>query len=357
MVAAFSNWLCPNEIDRARVVDNSARVIKARNIVSVCTGVTLLIATPKFGAWILLLFAMAMANTLTLDRRVERSRRPEFHILASFIWIELLMGIGIFISGGHDSPALALMVLPCGFSASRFRATVNWAITGFGLLVMALAAVPQDPVGTLHDPYTLLITAVLLVGMTACVQVLAGAEYEQRGESSLDHLTGMLNRASLERRFVEVAAQARIAERPMAMLVGDVDHFKRVNDVHGHATGDAVLKGIAEALGDELRAVDLIYRFGGEEFVVLLARADEEAALAVADRLRTAVERARPGDLDVTISWGVATGVDVDFDGLFAAADRALYSAKQAGRNRVASVPRGASLAVGERRLDLLDAA
>jgi len=196
-----------------------------------------------------------------------------------------------------------------------------------------------------------------LIGMTACVQVLAGAEYQQRGESSLDHLTGLLNRASLERRFVEVAAQARTSGRPMAMLVGDVDRFKLVNDQHGHARGDAVLKGIADALAEELRAVDLIYRFGGEEFVVLLGRADDRAAMAVAERLRRAVEAARPGDLDVTMSWGVATGADVEFDGLFTAADFALYRAKQDGRNRVALMAGAASLAVGERRLDLLDVA
>jgi diguanylate cyclase (GGDEF)-like protein len=357
MVAAFSHWLCPNEIDRARVVDNSARVIKARNIAQATTGVALVIAAPRFGWWVLVLFALSVINTGTLDRRVERSSHPEFHILASFIWIECLMAFGIAISGGHDSPALALMVLPSAFSGSRFRPTDVWAITALGLALMVAASVPEDVSGTLHNPFYVLLAAVMIVGMSACVQALAGAEYEQRGESSLDHLTGMLNRASLERRFVEVAAQARVSGRKMAMLVGDVDHFKRVNDSHGHAAGDAVLKGIAEALADELRAVDLIYRFGGEEFVVLLARANETAALSVADRLRTAVERARPGDLDVTMSWGVATGADVDFDTLFAEADRALYSAKQAGRNRVASVASGASLAVGERRLDLLDVA
>ena len=143
----------------------------------------------------------------------------------------------------------------------------------------------------------------------------------------------------------------------MAMLVGDVDRFKRVNDEHGHARGDAVLKGIADALAEELRAVDMIYRFGGEEFVVLLGRADERVAMTVAERLRRAVAAARPGDLDVTMSWGVATGADVDFDGLFAAADAALYRAKQDGRNRVALMAGATSLAVGERRLDLLDVA
>jgi diguanylate cyclase (GGDEF)-like protein len=337
MVAAISHWLCRAELDRARLVDNSTRVIRARNIAFGATGLILAIAAPKFGPWVLLLFALAVLNAANLDRRVERSPRPELHLLSSFLWVELLTAVGIALSGGHESPGLALMLLPCGFAASRFRPAVVSTLMVVALALIALATIPFDPAGTLANPYPLAITAVLVVAMTACVHALSGAEYEQRGESSVDHLTGLLNRGALARRFRDVAAQCLLTDVPLSLLVGDVDSFKGVNDRHGHAGGDVVLRAIADALRAELRAFELIYRYGGEEFVVVLAGADREPAAMIAERLRAAVETARPGDLDITISFGVATahGDAIEFEPLFAAADAALYTAKQRGRNRV----------------------
>ena len=127
------------------------------------------------------------------------------------------------------------------------------------------------------------------------------------------------------------------------MIVCDVDHFKAINDDHGHARGDAVLKDLAYLLRKLLRAFDLAYRIGGEEFLVLLPGADAAGGAVIADALRLAVsEDALAGGLHVTMSFGVAastSGSVFEFEAVFAEADAALYQAKRAGRDRVCPPP------------------
>ena len=121
----------------------------------------------------------------------------------------------------------------------------------------------------------------------------------------------------------------------------DVDNFKAVNDQHGHDCGDAVLRDVAYALRKHLRSFELVYRLGGEEFLVLLPGIDAAGGREVAERLRAAVEQTRPMGCAVTISLGLSagSGEQVDYDTLFKAADGALYEAKRAGRNRVLTAP------------------
>lgn len=150
-----------------------------------------------------------------------------------------------------------------------------------------------------------------------------------------DALTGVLNRRS----FFQQATTLARADQPLAALLLDVDHFKLVNDRHGHAFGDAVLVEIAARCRGALRAGDILARLGGEEFAVLLPRQDEARAAAVAERLRQAIANAPvDGPLDsqpVTISVGgaCAGSGEVPLDELLLRADRALYAAKRAGRN------------------------
>jgi diguanylate cyclase (GGDEF)-like protein len=139
-------------------------------------------------------------------------------------------------------------------------------------------------------------------------------------------------------RAQELAEQSSVTGDPVAMIVLDLDHFKEVNDTHGHPTGDAVLRDVAYLIRKELRAFDLAYRLGGEEFLVLLPGSGEPAAIEVAERLREAVASCGSAGVGITISCGVASsapGNAFDFDGVFARADFALYNAKRSGRNRV----------------------
>jgi diguanylate cyclase (GGDEF)-like protein len=147
----------------------------------------------------------------------------------------------------------------------------------------------------------------------------------------------MLNRRALDQRLYELGAQAEVTGQPVAVIAADIDHFKRVNDEHGHATGDAVLVEVAYRLRKALRAFDLANRVGGEEFLVVLPGAELDAAAALAEELRAAVAAEPAAGVRVTMSFGVAnsTGPALKREPLLDAADAALYEAKASGRDRV----------------------
>ena len=164
-----------------------------------------------------------------------------------------------------------------------------------------------------------------------------------RRMAEVDGLTGISNRRHFQETIVRETERAHATGRPLALLMMDVDHFKRVNDTWGHPAGDAVLRHVAHTVGRLLRRTDLVARYGGEEFAALLPGADAGAAARVAENLRAEVEKtplplAHPGPpLAVTISLGVAAFPEdaPHVPGLVEAADRALYRAKREGRNRV----------------------
>ncbi len=161
--------------------------------------------------------------------------------------------------------------------------------------------------------------------------------------SSTDPLTGLYNRQHLNSRLGDLLEVSRERGESFALLMMDLDHFKRLNDRHGHLAGDEALKLIADELRAILRDDDYAARFGGEEFLVLLPLVDEKTAILVAERLRSGIEK-HPIDLRgnrvrLTLSIGVAVFPEAgtDADALIQAADHALYQAKSAGRNRTVS--------------------
>jgi len=159
--------------------------------------------------------------------------------------------------------------------------------------------------------------------------------------ATTDGLTGLLNRRTLTSQLEARVREARRYGRKVSLVLLDVDHFKRVNDTHGHPAGDAVLRGVAALVKAQARATDLAARYGGEEMALVLPETDGPGALAIAERLRAAVAAAAhqtaKGTVRVTVSLGVATAPDDadDASALIEAADAALYRAKQAGRDRV----------------------
>ncbi|GAB4534110.1 MAG: GGDEF domain-containing protein [Roseibium sp.] len=172
-------------------------------------------------------------------------------------------------------------------------------------------------------------------------QVLTYRErYQQLLESSIrDHLTGTLDRGQYEARTPEILSRNLKEKREVSLLVIDIDHFKQVNDRHGHQVGDQVLKIVARLLKENLRSDDHLFRVGGEEFVLLSERLPAEAAISMAERLRKTVARFSkvylPETITVSIGVSAAPADGTTIEDLFRVADRRLYEAKEAGRNRV----------------------
>jgi diguanylate cyclase (GGDEF)-like protein len=159
-------------------------------------------------------------------------------------------------------------------------------------------------------------------------------------------LTGVYNRRGLFQLGEFEFLRARRINRPFCVLMLDLDHFKRVNDHYGHATGDQTLRGLAERCRAVSRSVDMISRYGGEEFVIILPETNLESAWHVAERLRQSITKdpfpTDAGPLRITISIGVAEATKLDtLNTLIERADTALYEAKHAGRNcvRVSKTP------------------
>jgi diguanylate cyclase (GGDEF)-like protein len=161
--------------------------------------------------------------------------------------------------------------------------------------------------------------------------------------SEHDALTRLANRRRLEADLTLECDRSLRYARPLALIMLDLDHFKRLNDTYGHAKGDEVLQGVADTIRGTLRSTDSAYRYGGEELVILARESDVAGALGLAERVRAEIERrfAGTGEGNVTASLGVA-GIPehaVSAKALITAADGALYAAKSAGRNRVAGAP------------------
>jgi diguanylate cyclase (GGDEF)-like protein len=172
----------------------------------------------------------------------------------------------------------------------------------------------------------------------------------------VDQLTGVLNRGAFFDRLGTEFRRTRRYDRPLSVLMIDIDHFKSLNDRHGHATGDAVLAACARLMASSLRESDEIGRYGGEEFAAFLPETKLVDAATVAEKLRAAVEAlgiepidASGSPIHVTISVGVAGLPDLtvaDHEALVRRADDALYNAKRSGRNRIATAPMGGMASV-----------
>ncbi len=178
-------------------------------------------------------------------------------------------------------------------------------------------------------------------GIMRSTDEFATAQKRLLQDALTDSLTQLPNRRNGLDFLASELVFAQSSGAPLACLMLDIDHFKKINDEHGHAAGDAVLRQLAEILRHASRAEDMVFRYGGEEFVAILTNAPLKIALQIAERIRTQVE-ASPFKWEgrrilVTLSIGVAiaSGKDADGEALIRAADAALYQAKQSGRNRV----------------------
>jgi two-component system, cell cycle response regulator len=163
--------------------------------------------------------------------------------------------------------------------------------------------------------------------------------------ATTDGLTGLVNHRTFQERFAEMLARAERTGGRHALLLTDIDHFKKVNDNYGHPIGDVVLRGVAAVVRDCVRKVDLAARYGGEEFAIVLEGTDLAGARMLAERIRAEVQKqvfsSEKGNFGCTLSLGIAVYPDDGKDGktIIDHADQSLYSAKHGGRNRAVAWP------------------
>ena len=361
-------------VERIRRLTNAGPYVNMGSVFVIACAITLDVV------WVVVLILVVYAY-LEVQSRIDGGRRPwyrvGFNVAVAVLSFAAAHGVFVAIIGSSGGDGPTGLVLLGAVGAMVTVMVVNTVLIGLAIALstgkVAFAELVGDRSSNLLELATLAIGALVgvvvpvdvalcLLAVPAMVSLQRSAMVDQlESAASNDAKTGLLNSAAwqalAERELVRCEARGRTA----TIVVIDLDHFKRVNDTYGHLTGDAVLRAVAETMGDMLRDRDLLARFGGEEFVALLADADAREALRVAERLRARVadvvvtqvgnppeavpttsdplagERSRSDQIRVTVSAGLASFPEHGdtVTALLARADAALYDAKHGGRNQV----------------------
>lgn len=331
------SWLFSNDVDRKRMLELDQRLRPIRRLVFAILTTSLVACAPWLGWWTVLPVIVAAFVFRVAERFIDGAERPEYGLFAAWALSEVIIAASVVISGGPTLPTMSWLAIPLLTVGARFSERGIYIGTAFTAILMLGIAV-SDSAAVLDSPPIFIAPLTLLLVVALFQTVLMRSEEKYRSAAVIDPLTGLLNRAALSSRISELEQQAAISRQPVAVLVGDLDHFKLINDTYGHAAGDDVLRDVAYQMRATVRAYDTVYRLGGEEFLVLLAGADINMAQARAEAIRAAIAAATPGGHHITLSLGVAAscqGQAFEYNTLFAEADAALYQAKQSGRNRV----------------------
>jgi diguanylate cyclase (GGDEF)-like protein len=337
--SARTTWLCRDGFDRERLLDMEQRVAPARRRTFAILFLAIAAVAPWLGWWPLLFLLPAAVFFRAADRFTPRVERPELLMFAAWVGAELMIAGAVALQGGARISAISWLAIPVITLSSRFSITGVLAGVAVACALVLAVGFGIDPAAVLAGPELVIAPLALIVCVAVLSTPLMRSDIEHRSDSVIDPLTGMLNRKALEVRVHELAMQSQVTGEPVGVIVADLDHFKLVNDTHGHLVGDLVLRDVAYLLRKQLRAFDLAYRLGGEEFLVLLPGSDAAKTVELAGRLREGIAAGLPaGGVPVTISLGVAAsceGQGFNYAAVFADADAALYRAKRAGRNRV----------------------
>ncbi len=336
--AETGSWLVRDEIEREHLLELNRRLRRVFRVAATIAFLGIVVAGPWYG-WLTLVPPVIVGIGYNLmEFRLERLRRPEYALALGWLAFQASIAAGFCLSTGAPLFALGLFMTMVIGSSAVFPARATVVGVAFTALLMTIVVFNRAPNLITHDPVILLLGLAALVTIACIGWAVGQSAIDHRSASVVDHLTGLLNRTALEARSAELAAQTAQTGEQVSVIVTDLDRFKAVNDGHGHVVGDIVLREAAYRIRKCLRAFESAYRFGGEEFVVLLAGVDEHEAAAVAERLWDAVRHEPMNGLPVTMSVGVAASVAgerFDFAAVFARADAALLEAKRGGRDRV----------------------
>ena len=327
-----------DQLRRERLLDMEARLGPVRRQAFGVLALALIAAGPWLGFEFLIPLFAALAGFAIADRRLRHSPRPELWAALGWALAPLIIAVSAALTGAAESPALMWLALPVTTLGARFEPRSVRIGVGYTVALLLAVTVGLDYATVREQPEELIFPFALIIAMAILGGAALQSEREHRRVAVIDPLTGLLNRSAFAQRLGELQHQMdRGARSPLGFLIADIDHFKRVNDEHGHPAGDAVLRDVGHAMRDELRAFDLVYRLGGEEFAILLPGADLAKTQEIAERLRRAVAQSSTDGISVTMSFGAGAigGSDVRLAQLYAQADAALYEAKRAGRNRI----------------------
>lgn len=352
----------PFSVPRLLLVTTAASAMAG--LVGFLIGPSLLGLSPLLG-WVFC-FVSELANylaflpaVLTLPeaqphRGPERRRRlPPWPALGHAVLPALALLLSCLLAMAVAGPGAVAFPVPallwCALSYGVFgTALLTLGFGAWALICIAQGLLPVESAGV--SPLTTLMSIRLGVSLIAIAPITVACVMAARQRllkrlqhmASHDQLSGLLNRHAFQERAQELLLQLAATRQPVALLMLDIDHFKRINDAHGHAVGDRVLVAFARLGGEALREVDLFGRVGGEEFAILLPGCEATAALAVAERVRQAFHAAtlddgRGGVITASVSVGVVAlpRAQAALEPLLLRADEALYRAKRAGRNRV----------------------
>lgn len=356
-MGVISRFICRDEEERAWILDMHTRIqpVMIQSMVLVLGLMALCVpwfAPLSFAPMALAVGAFAAGSYLVPLRKRLDPLVYAWWFGTTMITVATVMNAEHL--GGADAPwafviGSVVLIWPllgaCGAAPERVTALATlWCC--LLLIVPALVLYPEH---MREMPPSLIVPLAMFLAVPVISSAVRRASMEHRTAAVVDPLTGMLNRAALETRANELAHQSELTGERVGVIVADLDHFKEINDTHGHAAGDRVLKEVAYRIRRQLRAFDLAYRAGGEEFVLLLPGASEADAERVAGDLWAAVRANPVAGLPVTASLGAAVspaGEAFSFDATFRTADAAMYRAKAEGRDRIAVAgPRDAAAA------------
>ncbi|MEG2999230.1 MAG: GGDEF domain-containing protein [Comamonas sp.] len=359
--ARIRRWLLSND---PHIRTHTAMSGLALVLMAGCVGVLLWLALHGHAplSWVLTWSGVSLGGLLaaTVAIRLGWTRRlsdPSL-TLPQMLWAITSAAVAYLVAADARDmlPCMVAMVLLFGSLGLRMRQIVGITLYAFVATSTAMVLTPQlldQPVSVVDAAHGMMLAVVLLACMAVSLRLhslrsrlqqqrlaLSRALEEHRTLASRDALTGLLNRRSmLELLELEQRRCAR-GQRNMALAVLDIDHFKRINDNHGHAVGDRALQAFAHTVRHTVRGGDVLARWGGEEFVLLLGDVDACAAHSLLQRIGQAVSQAvvtdAPEDLRMTVSTGLTLHIPGEsVDATLERADQALYRAKHQGRNCV----------------------
>ena len=300
----------------------------------------------SFAAWIHTAVIAAVAVPLQL---VERE--PTMAVLFGGVVLgTLLMAVSAMAWNLHALPSSRARVI---LAASFLIAGVAFMLRGLGAMLSAESVASfQSPSGATALAWLAVFAAALAATLGYLLLHKGSADAEAERLATIDPLTGAYNRRTFHEIAERELARARRAGQPLSMVLIDLDHFREVNEKHGHVVGDEVLARFADLVRDSLRKEDMLVRFGGDQFLILLPEVPGPGAVVVAGRVRRRVSEetlnAAGRRFTLTVSLGVAARLDEgpeSVEGLLARATSALDLAKERGRNRVVALSLGRSIA------------